>query len=132
MMILDVVGTCNNYALAHLFVIVKNAFTILQILVPIIAIVFLALNLVKSTVNPDDKKNFSRYKNWVIALVMVFALPTIVNTVMGILGENYSVSACWNNAESLYKAGDSTYNNSNDGDKSTIITDPDDYKVNED
>lgn len=131
MMILDVVSTCSNYALANLFMIVQKAFTILQILVPIIAIVFLALNLVKSTINPDNKKNFSQYKNWLIGLVMVFFLPVIVNTVMGILGEDYSVSACWNNAEAIYNTGESTYNDGNEGDKSTIITDPNEYSIKE-
>ena len=122
-MILDVINTCRDYGLVNIFMIIKKFFNILQILVPIIALVFLAANVVKSVINPEDKKNFSRYKNCVIALIMVFALPTIVNAVMGILGENYSISSCWNNAEDIYKAGESTYNDGNDGDKKDVIED---------
>ncbi len=128
MFILDVAATCNNYGIASLFVIMKKIFTILQILAPIIAIVALGINLTKSVLNPEDKKNFSMYKNWLIALVMVFALPTIVNAVMGILGENYSISSCWNNAEQIYKPGESKYNDGNDGEKKgPVNTDPREY-----
>ena len=128
MLLLDLVNNCNNYAIANLFNIIQKAFNILQILVPIIAILALALHVVKSVTKPDDKKNFSRYKNWIIALVIIFALPTIVDTVMNILGENYSISACWNYASQIDTSGQtSTYNNGNDGDKSTIVTDPSDY-----
>ena len=128
MLILDLVNNCNNYAIANLFNIIQRAFNILQILVPIIAILALALHVVKSVTKPDDKKNFSRYKNWIIALVIIFALPTIVDTVMNMLGENYSISACWNYAAQVDTSGQtSTYNSSSEGNKSSIVTDPSDY-----
>ncbi len=127
MMILDIIQTCSDYGLVNIFVIVKKFFLILQILVPIIAILFLAINVIKSVINPDDKKNFSRYKNWLIALVVVFMLPTIVNTVMGILGEDYSISSCWNNAEALYNSGESNYVDNDGENKKPVVTDPGKY-----
>ena len=109
MYILDMVSTCGNPALSNLFSIVQKMITIIQILAPILAIIALGINLTKSVMNPDDKKNFSMYKNWIIALVMVFAIPTLVNATMGILGEDYDISACWNNAKNANTSGDSTY-----------------------
>ena len=109
MFILDMVGTCGNPALANLFNIAQRIITIIQILAPILAIIALGINLTKSVLNPDDKKNFSMYKNWIIALVMVFAIPTLVNATMGILGEDYDISACWNNAKNANTPGNSTY-----------------------
>ena len=109
MFILDMVGTCGNPALSNLFSIAQKMITIIQILAPILAIIALGINLTKSVMNPDDKKNFSMYKNWIIALVMVFAIPTLVNATMGILGEDYDISACWNNAKNANTSGDSTY-----------------------
>ena len=109
MFILDMVGTCGNPALANLFNIAQRIITIIQILAPILAIISLGINLTKSVMNPDDKKNFSMYKNWIIALVMVFAIPTLVNATMGILGEDYDISACWNNAKNANTSGNSTY-----------------------
>ena len=40
---------------------------------------------------------------------MVFAIPTLVNATMGILGEDYDISACWNNAKNANTSGNSTY-----------------------
>ena len=117
MFILDVASNCNNYAIVSLFVIAKRIFTIIQILAPILAIIGLGINLVKSVIDPNRKNNFSSYKNWLIALIVVFAIPTLVNATMGILGENYSISSCWNNAEQIYKPGDSKYNDGNEGER---------------
>lgn len=119
--IIDISLECSDYGLVNLFVIAKRFFTILQIIVPIIAILFLAVNVIKMVMNPDEKKNMKAFYNWLIAFVIIFFLPTIVNTTMGLLGENYSISSCWNNAESLYKGGESTYNDGNDGKKEPII-----------
>lgn len=128
MFILDVASNCNNYAIVSLFVIAKRIFTIIQILAPILAIIGLGINLIKSVIDPNRKNNFSMYKNWLIALIAVFAIPTLVNATMGILGENYSISSCWNNAEQIYKPGDSKYNDSNAGERSGAVNiSPSDY-----
>ena len=128
MFILDMVGTCGNPALANLFNIAQRIITIIQILAPILAIVALGINLTKSVMNPDDKKNFSMYKNWIIALVMVFAIPILVNATMGILGEDYDISACWNNAKNANTSGNSTYKPVNNNKPSgSINTTPDSY-----
>ena len=128
MFILDVATNCNNYAIVSLFVIAKRIFTIIQILAPILAIIGLGINLVKSVIDPNRKNNFSMYKNWLIALIVVFAIPTLVNATMGILGENYSISSCWNNAEHIYKPGDSKYNDGNEEERPGAVNiSPSDY-----
>ena len=127
MFILDMVGTCGNPALANLFNIAQRIITIIQILAPILAIIALGINLTKSVLNPDDKKNFSMYKNWIIALVMVFAIPILVNATMGILGEDYDISACWNNAKNANTPGNSTYKPVNNKPSGPINTSPGSY-----
>ena len=129
MFILDIASNCNNYAIVSLFVIAKKMFTIIQILAPILAIIGLGINLVKSVIDPDNKKNFSQYKNWLLALVIVFAIPTIINATMGILGENYSITSCWNNAEQIYKPGNSKYNDGIEGERPGAVNiNPSDYE----
>ena len=129
MFILDMVGTCGNPALSNLFSIAQKMITIIQILAPILAIIALGINLTKSVMNPDDKKNFSMYKNWLIALVMVFAIPTLVNATMGMLGEDYDISACWNNARNANTSGNSTYKPVNNNKPSgPINTSPGSYQ----
>ena len=109
MYILNLLGNCGNPGLANLFYIAQSFITVIQIIAPILAIISLGINLTKSVINPEDKKNFSMYKNWLIALVMVFVIPTLVNATMGMLGEDYSISACWNNASNASTRGESTY-----------------------
>ena len=129
MFILDVASNCNNYAIVSLFVIAKRIFTIIQILAPILAIIGLGINLVKSVIDPENKKNLSHYKNWFHALLIVFLIPTLINATMGILGENFSITSCWNNAEEIYKPGNSKYNDGNDGEKKGAINNnPSDYE----
>ena len=128
MFILDMVSTCGNPALANLFYIAQRFITVIQIIAPILAIISLGINLTKSVMHPEDKKNFSMYKNWLIALVMVFAIPTLVNATMGMLGEDYSISACWNNASNASTRGESTYKPVNNKKPSGgINTNPDSY-----
>ena len=129
MFILDMVSTCGNPALANLFNIAQKMITIIQILAPILAIIGLGINLTKSVVDPDNKKNFSMYKNWLIALVMVYAIPVFINATMGMLGENYDISACWNNAKNAGTSGNSTYKPINNKKPSGgINTNPDSYQ----
>lgn len=129
MFILDVASNCNNYGIVGLFVIAKRIFNIIQILAPILAIIGLGINLVKSVIDPNRKNNFGMYKNWLIALIVVFAIPTLVNAVMGILGEDYSISSCWNNAEQIYKPGNSEYNDGIEGERPGAVNiSPSDYE----
>ena len=129
MFILDVASNCNNYAIVGLFVIAKRIFNIIQILAPILAIIGLGINLVKSVIDPNRKNNFGMYKNWLIALIVVFAIPTLVNATMGILGEDYSISSCWNNAEQIYKPGNYEYNDGIEGERPGVVNiSPSDYE----
>ena len=128
MYILNLLGNCGNPALANLFNIAQRFITVIQIIAPILAIISLGINLTKSVMNPEDKKNFSMYKNWLIALVMVFAIPTLVNATMGMLGEDYSISSCWNNASNTSTRGESNYKPVNNKKPSGgINTNPDSY-----
>ena len=128
MYILNLLGNCGNPALANLFNIAQRFITIIQIIAPILAIISLGINLTKSVMNPEDKKNFSMYKNWLIALIMVFAIPTLINATMGLLGEDYSISSCWNNASSASTRGESNYKPVNNKKPSGgINTSPDSY-----
>ena len=128
MYILNLLGNCGNPALANLFNIAQRFITVIQIIAPILAIISLGISLTKSVMHPEDKKNFSMYKNWLIALVMVFAIPTLVNATMGMLGEDYSISSCWNNASKASTRGESTYKPVNNKKPSGgINTNPDSY-----
>ena len=47
-------------------------------------------------INPEDKKYKKAIINWLIAIVMLFMLPLIINLVMRLLDDSFSISRCWN------------------------------------
>lgn len=128
MLFLDLNTSCNSPTLLVVLTVVKNILKIIQITGPIISILSLIYTIVLLIKNPDEKKYIKRIKNSLIALVLLFFIPTIVNIVVSTLGENTKFSDCWNNVN-ITSAGSSTFKEFETG-KSTsqLITDPTEYQ----
>lgn len=90
---------CANPALGTFLLIAKRILQIIQIVGPIVLIVSLVINFTKGTVNPEDKKINKKVINSVIAIFVLFFIPILINMLMGALGENFTVSECWNNID---------------------------------
>ena len=108
---------CNDYTILPVIKVLKNIFLIIEILAPALAIVSLSILMFRLMVNPQDpsdprKDNIklkNSVKNAVISLVIIFLIPVFVNVVMGILGEKFTVSSCWNNADKIKLSSTTTY-----------------------
>ena len=98
-MYIGLVEYCGDPVLANVLSIAQRILNIFQIVMPIIAIVFLVRNLIRLMATPEEKKLHNVLRNWFVALVLFFALPIIVDAVMGLLSDDYSLSACWNLAK---------------------------------
>lgn len=126
-MYIGLVEECADYGLANMFFIVQRIMTLLQIIVPILAIIALVKILLKLMADPENKKLKGSIKNWLLALIIFFMLPFIINAVMGLLDQNYSVSTCWNYARTHKTINDSngyqnsSYKNNDDGKKTHLI-----------
>ena len=77
---------CDEPALNGILYVVKNLLNLIMILAPILAIVFLAINLIKLARDPDEKKLPPKVKNTLLALAIVFFIPVIVNALVYMLG----------------------------------------------
>ena len=78
--------------------------------------------------NPDDKKALPKLKNAFIAAAVVFLIPTIVNAAMYMLGNNFTLSDCWN-SKSGTSSGSSSYQDPYGGKRNKIgVTDPSEYQ----
>lgn len=133
-MILDLVNVCTDPGLANILYILKRMLSLIQIFGPLIALIFLAVFFVRLMINPDNKKIKKVIKNWLIALLFLFAVPIIVNAVMGLLDDSFEFSRCWNYAEESRPTGDAEFISDNDKDNdgkndntTGIISNPDDY-----
>lgn len=93
---INILMSCSSPALWSTLNILQKTFTLIQIVAPILLIVSLIMTMVKIVNNPEDKKLVPKIKNAFLATVIIFFIPVIVNVVMNVLGENYTISSCWN------------------------------------
>lgn len=106
MYILDVLETCNDSALSTFLPVVKAIMLIIQIAVPTVLLISFTVDFVKLTINPEQKDGFRKILNKLIAAIIVFVLPFIMNVIMGAVGESTEFSNCWNNAPSTINIWD--------------------------
>ena len=100
--VLTKASECSSPVLAIILRVVKNLLNLIQIIAPILLIVGATWHLIRMMQNPDEKKNFSKIRNSFLAAAIIFFIPAIMNAVMSMLGENYNISLCWNNASDNY------------------------------
>lgn len=93
-----IVNQCGDPALASILGMLKSILNIIHLVGPIIGIVSITISLIKLMSNPDEKKYKKLITNWVIAIVILFLLPMVVNVVMGLLDNSFTISSCWNYA----------------------------------
>lgn len=122
-MILDVMQTCNSSALSIILPIVKNILLLIQIIVPILLIVFSIIQLSQGVMNPDLKDQNKKIFNKFIAAAVVFIVPVLLNVVMGMVGESTEFSNCWNNANNVSVNGGNYIDNSHGKQKTKIVDD---------
>ena len=115
---------CSSPALLPILSVVRKILSIIGIIAPILLLVMASVHLVNLVKNPDDKKAFPKLRNSFIAAVVVFFIPVIVNAVMYMLDDTFTVSDCWNKAEYSSK---STYQDPYGDKRKQIFVDPDEY-----
>ncbi len=96
MNILNIINECGDPGLAKILQIIKSALGLIQMIGPILAIISIVINLIKLMASPDEKKYKNLIRNWLIAFVMLFLLPIIINLVMALLDSSFRISSCWN------------------------------------
>ena len=125
MFILDVMETCNNTALSTVLPVVKGIMKMIQFAVPVALLIAFTIQFVRLTINPEEKDSFRKILNKLIAAVIVFVLPFLINAVMGIVGESTEFTNCWVNApDTISIGGDGKYIPDED-DTSTYTNDKD-------
>lgn len=126
---------CYSNVLGNLFAIFKNILKLIQIIGPIIMIVFLTINLFTLVKNPEEKKVPKKIRNSFIALVLLFVLPIIVNAVITLILGNSNAGLCYKNVElnfntPTYKPINDSNNKDADNydDYKNVIDNYDDYE----
>ncbi len=119
---------CNNAALASILYILQNILNLIRIVGPILAIISLAINITMLVRDPDDKKVPKKIRNSLLALVILFFVPTIVNAAMYILDDSYEISACWKQNVSKPAFNSGYINPHPNNNTRSVISNPGDYE----
>lgn len=122
----DIIDSCGNIGIANLLNITKTIVNLIQIIGPILAMVSLAVCFIKLMTNPEEKKYKASLKNSLMALVILFLVPFLVNLTMSLADESFDLAKCWNNAEQIVQSGNHTYVDISDDPKQSIVNTSDD------
>ena len=123
---------CSDIGILGVLSITRKVFELIQILVPIILILTGTIQFVQLTVNPELKDGFRKVLNKVIAAVIIFLLPVIIDVILSAVPNSISVVSCWNQtktltSENVFSGG--KYSRMEDEDE-TLVLDPDAYGEN--
>ena len=123
---MNIVGTCNDYALIGILSVVRKILEIIQIVVPILLLISISITFMKLVARPDEKKYLKNIRNSIVSTFVVFFIPMFINVLFNAMGETNSVSSCWQMSGNIKQ--DAVYMPIDEKKKSTIFTDPDDYE----
>ena len=112
-------NACSSPALSYIIDIIKSLLLTIQILGPIVLIIGLTIHITKQLTNPDNKEEPKKIKNSIIATVLLFLIPFIISFSMGLLGNSFSFSECWNAKREI--SGSSNYTSTDSGKRKKII-----------
>ncbi len=128
----DTLGTCcNDYTLVTVLDVARKILGLIQLIVPILLIIMATYQFIMLMTNPDEKKLTKSLYNKFFAALIVFMVPILVNVVLGMLPEKFSVSACWEQAKisaEVVRSQKNTYIPLNEKGKSPIMSNPDGYE----
>ena len=109
---------CSSPILASTLEIVRNIMELISIIVPIVLIVGVSLGIFKLMRNPDEKNGVKQVINKVVAAVIIFMIPVLMDAVMLLLGSNTTISDCWNNSRNVSES--KSYTDITDGDRKKL------------
>lgn len=125
-MYLNLANGCSNPGLAGFLSAFQSFLKLIQIIGPLLCIISLIILFVNLMNNPEDKKLPKKIKNSLIALVLLFFIPLLVNVSVNLVDEDSNIRKCWDNPIERPE-GDPSYID-DDGEKKKPFTDPGAYE----
>ena len=105
---------CNDSVLSNFLVVVKRVLFLIEVIIPILLIVFGCFSFVKLIRNPDEKNGIKKVINQFLAAAIIFFIPLFINILMSVIGEKTNFSSCWIESGSVIKKVDKYYKNSSE------------------
>ena len=98
---MNIVSICENSNVLKIILFIKTLIEIVKFIIPMLLIIMVSLDLGKGIISGNEKQSeiIKASSNRILAAVIIFLLPTIVNLVMVLVDEKTSYESCWANAE---------------------------------
>ncbi len=119
---------CTNQSLQGIFSIVKRIMQLIQIIVPILLIIFVSISFIKLVKNPEEKQGTKKIMNQFLAAAIIFFIPLLVDVTMNLVGDKSEISSCWNSASDKISISQD-YQPIGDEEKKPMIKKASDYEV---
>lgn len=88
--------SCSNTSIAFFITIAIRMLSIIQIIIPILLILMIMINFFQLVNNPEMKNGYKMIINKLIATVVIFMIPIILDAVLGLLPNQNNFIGCWN------------------------------------
>jgi len=128
----DLGTCCSDYALAMSLNTIRKFMSIVQIIAPIILILMAVVELTLLMMDPEKKNGLKNTYNKIMAATIIFSIPIMMDAVLSVMPDSFSVSACWDEAKVIAEKSKNTSSKYVDINpkkkKKTILTDPDSYQ----
>ncbi len=113
-MILDAANICNDIQVLNILSIVKTIIKIITTAVPIVLIIFIILDVIKtiSSVDVDNKKLSKSIGKRIIAAVIIFLMPAIIDLVVSNLPFESYYMDCYNKTDNIETIAEGNFNTS--------------------
>ena len=96
----EALGTCcGDNGLVLIIDTVRRVMNLIQLVVPILLIVWATFEFMKLVMDPDAKNGMKKLTNKFIAAAVVFFVPIFVNATMALMSDDFNVKACWDIAK---------------------------------
>lgn len=95
---------CNNAELSGILQIFHNITDFIQIVVPILLIIFATIRFVSQATSFSEKDGMKHIITPFLAAAIVFFIPVIMDIILGIMPESFSIATCWSEAKSYHEA----------------------------
>lgn len=123
--VLEIINECSSPALSTILTASKRVITIIQIIGPLLLLIALTINFIKLINNPEDKKLKKNLINSLIAAILLFFIPVLINVTMKMLDNTFTISTCWNSIGNY--SGEAKYIKTDEKGKN-ILVNPEDYE----
>ena len=126
---------CQSSIMSNFIAIAKGIIYLICIIVPILLILSLTIKLVQLVNNPDEKKVPKNILNSLLAAIIIFFIPIIINVVINISSSNandseeFNFLVCWKNAKMTSFSSSTKYLSPTEEEKKkNVIHNKDEYE----